>query len=717
MKRIYLILFFAIVFACLLLLVSCDQVTDNNCSHEYETTSIGAACEHGAVNIGVCTKCGDRIETVSAPLGHDFEEKVVSATCTDAGYTEYTCDCGASYKSDIVSAKGHYYKETPVVPTCTEAGYMTYTCRNCAYTYEVVHGSPTGHSLKSDVIAPTCDTPGYSRYYCENCDLEFLSDYCNADGHKFTSLVTLPSCDSEGYTTFVCVDCSYSFKSEYIEPLGHNFTSSVTMPNCDTEGYTTYSCSTCTYGYVADYTEPIGHKYSSTIAFPTCETEGYTTFLCDNCSHSFKADFVAANGHKYKCELTMPECLNEGFTTYTCEFCSHSYKSDYIQPIGHNFIAVPTLPTCDAAGFTIHTCENCTYSYTSDFVDPLGHSFVSETISVADCTTSGEVRHTCECGYSYSEITAPHGHDFSIKTVAPTVSDMGYTEFSCDCGFNYVGNYRFYSDILDNAYAGNDQVVAHGIDISKWNHTVDAQGNFEPLDWVALKEAGVDYVILKIGSTPREDGTLGGIEPTFEMDYYGAKAAGIDVGVYYFTYAESVSQIRKDAQYVLEWLEGKQFEYPIYLDLENSPTEDYFPSEIAAPILTEMCLTFFSKLQKEGYYTGLYVNNEFLFNVLQTENMIELFEIWYARYPSIEQYVWSTEDVETFIWDTEKYGEHLGMWQYSMTGVLSPITHNVDFNYAYKDYPSLIRQHGFNGLSKEEINDQEDHNNGTEPVD
>ena len=333
----------------------------------------------------------------------------------------------------------------------------------------------------------------------------------------------------------------------------------------------------------------------------------------------------------------------------------------------------------------------------------MGHDFNEELISTVSCTEQGEIRFSCDCGYSYSLIKAPKGHDFEKTVIPPTVSDMGYTEFTCGCGFSYVGNYVFYSEILDNAYAGSEEIVARGIDISKWNHKVDSSGNFIPLDWVSLKEAGVDYVILKIGSTPREDGTLGGLEPTFEMDYEGAKAAGIDVGVYYFTYASSVSEIKKDAEYILGLLKGKHFEYPIYLDLENSPSEGYMPSEIASPILTEMCLTFFSMLQKEGYYTGLYVNNEFLFNILQTENMIDLFEIWYARYPTLDYYEWSANDTETFIWNTQSYGPHLGMWQYSMTGILSPISTDVDFNYAYKDYPALIKLNGFNGYSSGDL--------------
>lgn len=602
MKNTKLLVLLILIFIPLILLISCDENEEISCDHEYETTSLGADCEHGVTNTKICTKCGDRSDTYSPPLGHTFYKSTVPATCSESGYTLYSCDCGFTYKADIVAANGHYYKETVTSPTCDTAGYTTYTCRNCAYTYIANEVSPTEHDFECNMIDPTCLDRGYAKYSCKNCDMSFISDYC--------------------------------------DPKGHKFTSSVTLPGCDDQGYTTYTCNSCTYSFVSDFTQPKGHEFSCEITLPGCETSGHSTYVCNNCSHS----------------------------------------------------------------------------YISDFVDPVGHDFSEITVTKPNCTSVGETRYTCDCGYFYSEIVAPTGHDFKISVVNPTVSDMGYTSFSCDCGFNYVGNYRFYSEILDNAYAGNDQVLAQGIDISKWNHTVNTKGEFEPLDWVALKESGVDYVILKIGSTPREDGRLGGIEPTFEMDYEGAKAAGIDVGVYYFTYAESVSDIRKDAETILSWLDGKQFEYPIYLDLEDSANEDYFPSKIASPILTEMCLTFFSELQKEGYYTGLYVNNEFLYNILQTDNMIDLFEIWYARYPSNTPTIWDPDDKESFVWNTEKYGDHLGMWQYTCYGSLSPITTDVDFNYSYKDYPTLIKTHGFNGFGSvdEPVEDKSDGESDTE---
>lgn len=548
----------------------------------------------------------------------------------------------------------HEYDTTSAGPLCEEEVVNSRTCIKCGEKTDTAI-PPRGHDFKVTVKAATCTTSGYTEFMCD-CGYSYHGDIKSATGHDYSVKVINPTCNDFGYTEYTCKNCGDSYTGNFIDALGHNLTSVTIAPDCTNEGYTSYTCSRCDYSFASSFVEPLGHEFESITTDPNCMSAGFIQYLCVNCDYYYISDFTPPLGHYLEGVVTNPDCINVGFTTYTC--------------------------------------ENCDYSYTSDFLSPLGHSYTSITLKGANCTEEGEEKYSCECGYEYTVTIAPLGHNFTKSVVAPTVSDMGYTEFACECGFNYIGNYRFYSEILDNAYAGSNEVLAQGIDISRWNHQVDSNGEYIPIDWEALKAAGVDYVILKVGSTIREGDTLGGLEPTFEMDYQGAKAAGLDVGVYFFTYSTNVRQIKKDAEYLLTYLDGKEFEYPIYLDLEEAPKENYYPGEIASPILTEMCLSFFSILQAEGYYTGLYVNNEFLYNILQTENMIDLFEIWYARYPNLEPYDWSIDETMEY-----PFGDAFGMWQYTMTGKISTLVGDVDFNYAYKDLPSLIKQNGFNGLN------------------
>ncbi|MBO5280463.1 MAG: hypothetical protein J6B55_04485, partial [Clostridia bacterium] len=439
-------------------------------------------------------------------------------------------------------------------------------------------------------------------------------------GHTLVSTVVEATCDTQGFIKNVC-ECGYEFLSNYVAPFGHDFTDTVIPAKCDTEGYTLHSCKSCDYSFSDEYVEAPGHTYIKYTVVPLCAKPGYTVYACA-CGFSYNSDYKAPLGHDLESKKVEPTCTAAGYTEYYC-FCGYSYISDYVKPLDHNYTStVTTDPTCITAGYTDYTCE-CGSTLRADYVDALGHVYSTE-VTAPTCTEAGYTVNTCRCGDTYvSDIISATGHDFIKNKIMPTVSDMGYTEFTCRaCDFKYTGNYSFYSEILPNgAYASGTTVLARGIDISKWNHPTTPQGDFLPLDWNGIKDAGIEYVILKAGSTIRDG--KGGKETTFDIDYTAAHEAGLDVGVYFYTYATNVEQIKKDAELLLSILDGKSFEYPIYLDLEDDSLLDIDPS-----VLTEMCVTFFSILQKNGYYTGLYVNHEWLHNILQTEKMLDLFEIW-----------------------------------------------------------------------------------------
>lgn len=455
------------------------------------------------------------------------------------------------------------------------------------------------------------------------------------------------TCDSEGKTLKVCNDCGFKYQTDFVAPKGHTLTETVTAPDCLNGGYTTYTCE-CGYTEKKEFVSPTGHKFTKAVTKPDCINEGYTTYFCD-CGYTYKANFVAPTGHTLSRTVTPPDCTHEGYTTYTCD-CGYTYKSDFVAPAGHSFKTSVVEPDCESYGYTTYTCD---------------------------------------CGYSYEgDMVAPRGHVFAETRVYSTAGEMGYTVYTCDCSFSYKGNYVFYSDYFQGAYAKNSVVLAKGVDISKYQHATDENGNYLPLDWELIKATGVEYVILKAGSTTRtEDGVQkGGIEPTFEMDYADAKAAGLDVGIYFYTYSTTVEGVENDVRELLSWIEGKTFEYPVYFDLEDESQQT-----LGSELLFNMCFTFCTELQSEGYYTGVYTNAYWLTDLLPTERMLALFDIWYARYPL------NTTD---YVWDEEKYGPHLGMWQYTESQSIEGFEHDLfDMNYCYKDYPTIIKKLGLNGYS------------------
>ncbi len=389
---------------------------------------------------------------------------------------------------------------------------------------------------------------------------------------------------------------------------------------------------------------------TSSIVEPTCGTEGYTLNTCTECKSEFKTKYVLPLGHTVTEEVVAPTCAKEGYTEYKCP-CGYGYKANDLPPSGHIYNVENVTATCEQAGYIEYTCTVCSYSYKNNFVDALGHKLTS-------------------------------------VTVLPTRDSVGYTEYTCEsCKSTYQSNFVFYSDMFGSGETQSTAVLSQGIDVSVYQHMMRADGSYRGLNWTGLKNAGVDYAILKAGSGKGKD-------PVFEMNYADARAAGMDIGAYFYCYATTEEALETEIEMFLSYLEGKQFEYPVYFDLENSDLEKPENKEL----LTKFCIKFIDALRDNGYYGALYVNTNWMKNYLYGGTLRQYCDIWLAQYPSNENI--SLKD--TFTWSTEKNGAQLGMWQYSQKGFITdcniPKNQAVDLNYCYKDYPSIIKKFGLNGF-------------------
>lgn len=442
---------------------------------------------------------------------------------------------------------------------------------------------------------------------------------------------------------FSCGECDHS-----------NVTSSVVPPTCDKEGYTQNTCEDCGAQFTTDHVAPTGHSEVKTVFASTCTDEGYTYYSCD-CGYSYKADFTAPLGHTYEKAVTAPTCEAEGFTLYTCA-CGYSYKADVVTPTGHQYVTSVVAAKCESEGYTLYNCSVCQHEYKGNIVSATGHSLSSETF-------------------------------------IPTPERAGYTKYTCSaCSLSYHGDILFYSDIFESAFTDNTAVLARGIDVSKWQHeTLDGGATYLPLDWVKIKEAGIDFAILKAGSKH-------GIEPTFEMDYAAARAAGIELGAYFYTYAKTVEELDAEVELLLGWLEGKQFEYPIYFDIEDGSLEDASQREA----YTRLCMRFVTALRNNGYYGAIYSNENWLTNYLEGDTLKNFCDVWYSRPPRLSEDHVTLDDVN-FVWNESKYGKQMGMWQYTYFGVIPESCiaegQTVDFNFAYKDYGAIMKKYNLNGFT------------------
>ena len=469
--------------------------------------------------------------------------------------------------------------------------------------------------------------------------------------------VTAPTCSETGSATGICVECGEELHIE-LDEIPHTYTETVIPPTCEKEGYTLYACA-CGYSYEGNQVPPIEHTLTETVIPPTCEEEGYTLYAC-TCGYSYDGKHVPPTVQTLTETVIPPTCEEEGYTRYICA-CGYTYDGDHIPPIGHTLTeTVTVLPTCTEEGYTRYECAVCNYTQEGNPVAPLAHA------------------------------------NSTAETYHATVNRTGYTLYTCqDCGYSYEGDYVQYRDIVSGAYVDNTEILKQGIDTSKWNHEYGVSlEDMKPLDWEALKAAGVDFVILKAGSTLGKD-------PAFERDYLDAKAAGLEVGAYFYAYSTTVEGTVQDANMLLAWLEGKQFEYPIYFDAEDDTI-----SGLGQELLTEMCVAFMERLQEEGYYAALYTNTEWLYNLLDTEFIKNAFDVWYARYVADMpdgSSSFSLEDTE-FTWkDGTAYqpGEpdkRYGIWQYTQYGRVDGFRYRFDFNYSFKDYKPIMVKWGLNGF-------------------
>ena len=210
--------------------------------------------------------------------------------------------------------------------------------------------------------------------------------------------------------------------------------------------------------------------------------------------------------------------------------------------------------------------------------------------------------------------------------------------------------YAFASD--GSLMTGNG---ALGIDVSKWNGTID---------WNAVKNSGINYVIIRCGYRGSSQGTL--IEdPKFTSNMKGATDAGLKVGVYFFTQAVDEREAVEEASMVISQIKNYKISYPVFLDVEASGGR---ADTISKDTRTAVCKAFCQTIQNAGYTAGIYANKTWLENKLDA-GALSAYKIWLAQYASAPTYA-------------GKYD----LWQYRANGKVTGISGDVDMNLSYMGY-------------------------------
>ncbi len=194
-----------------------------------------------------------------------------------------------------------------------------------------------------------------------------------------------------------------------------------------------------------------------------------------------------------------------------------------------------------------------------------------------------------------------------------------------------------------------------GIDVSKWNGTID---------WNAVKNSGVSYVIIRCGYRGSSTGNLI-VDPKFEANIKGATAVGLKVGIYFFSQATSEVEAVEEASMVLGQIKNYTISYPVFIDVEASGGRG---DAIDKATRTAVCRAFCQTIQSGNYTAGIYSNKTWLEERLDASSL-SAYKIWLAQYATAPTY-------------TGRYD----MWQYRANGSVSGISGNVDMNISYLGY-------------------------------
>jgi len=211
------------------------------------------------------------------------------------------------------------------------------------------------------------------------------------------------------------------------------------------------------------------------------------------------------------------------------------------------------------------------------------------------------------------------------------------------------------------------------------------------LDWMQLKNEGVQGVIIRIGGRGSANGRKIYSDQYFLDHYKAAKAAGMYVGVYFFSYALTKAEAIEEANYTLDILKTNncQLDLPVYIDMEdfgNDKSHLKAGKAVCSMVLDEFCKT----VESAGYLAGIYCSSSF------AETHVE---------PSVfdKRSAWIAE------WDTDVccFNGRVDMWQYTENGKLKGASYkDIDMNRLYINYPALINERNFeNGnIEKGDLN-------------
>ena len=212
--------------------------------------------------------------------------------------------------------------------------------------------------------------------------------------------------------------------------------------------------------------------------------------------------------------------------------------------------------------------------------------------------------------------------------------------------------------------SGRLSYVQNGQTISRTG--IDVSSHQQQINWNSVAQDGISFAYIRLGYRGSSEGTLY-VDDFFSQNLSGAKGAGIDVGVYFFSQAITEEEAREEARFVLKQLNGASLDYPIAFDMEPSPEGNGRADALTREEATAIANAFCDEIQKSGYRAIIYGNS---YDLSKYDLSALTGRIWLAQYDG------KPDGSISFV-----------MWQYTPKGTVAGISGSVDINLDLSDVP------------------------------
>lgn len=227
--------------------------------------------------------------------------------------------------------------------------------------------------------------------------------------------------------------------------------------------------------------------------------------------------------------------------------------------------------------------------------------------------------------------------------------------------------------LTENLVIGEDQVYEYYEDGQKVSRKgIDVSSFQGVIDWESVAQDGVEFAIIRMGIRGYGTGKLV-VDEQFEANMEGALAAGLDVGVYFFSAAVSEEEAIEEADFLIEAMAPYGIQCTVVLDIEDVNSDSARTNGLTKEQWTDHAIAFCERVKEEGYTPMIYGNLQ-SFMLMLDLTRLEEYDKWFAAYIPYFYYPYDFE-----------------VWQYSDSGTVSGISEPVDLNISFYDWTSQRR--------------------------